>query len=54
MSAGMVAHIGTRFGGFEEVSYAESTSFTVRNDGCMFNYDVLAPWWPMSALWDIL
>ena len=36
ISAGMVAHIGTRFGGFEEFSDAESTSCTVSNEGCMF------------------
>ena len=37
ISAGMVAHIGTRFGGSEEFSNAESTSCTVSSDGCIFN-----------------
>lgn len=37
ISAGMVAHIGTRFGGFEDFLNAESTSCTVANDGCILN-----------------
>lgn len=37
ISAGMVAHNGTRFGGFEEFLDAESISCTVSNDGCMFS-----------------
>lgn len=37
ISAGMVAHIGTRFGGFEELLDAESTSCTVPSNGCMSN-----------------
>lgn len=36
-SADIVAHIGTRFGGFEEFWDVESTSCTVSNEGCMFN-----------------
>lgn len=37
MSADIVAHIGTRFGGVEEFLYFESTSCTVSSEGCMFN-----------------
>ena len=33
ISAGMVAHIGTRFGGFEEFLDADITSCMVCNDG---------------------
>ena len=37
MSADIVAHIGTRFGGLEEFLYVASTSCTVSNEGSMFN-----------------
>ena len=37
MSADMVAHIGTMFGGFDRFLDADSTSCTVSNDGCMFS-----------------
>ena len=42
VSADMVAHNGIRFGGFEDLLYAESISCTVSNDGSMFDYDLLA------------
>ena len=42
VSADMVAHNGIRFGGFEDFLYAESTSCTVSNDGCIFDYDTSA------------
>ena len=42
MSAGMVAHTGTRFGGFGELMDALSISCTVSRDGCMSNYTVIS------------
>ena len=42
MSAGIVAHTGTRFGGFGELLDAASTSCTVSSDGCILNYTVIS------------
>ena len=38
----MVAHIGTKFGGFGEPFDAASTSCTVSSDGCMLNYKTIS------------
>ena len=40
ISAGIVAHMGTRLGFFEDLLYVESTSLMVSNEGCMFNWNV--------------
>ena len=42
MSAGIVAHTGTRFGGFAELLEAASISCTVSSDGCILNYTVIS------------
>ena len=42
MSAGIVAHTGTRFGGFGAPLDASSISCTVSSDGCMLNYTVIS------------
>ena len=42
MSAGIVAHTGTRFGGFGELLDAASISCTVSSDGCIPNYTVIS------------
>ena len=42
MSAGIVAHTGTRFGGFGALLDASSISCTVSSDGCMLNYTVIS------------
>ena len=42
MSAGIVAHTGTRFGGFGELLDGASISCTVSSDGCMLNYTVIS------------
>ena len=47
MSAGMVAHIGTRFGGFGELLEASSTCCTVSRVGSILNYIAISClcWW---------
>ena len=50
MSAGIVAHIGTRFGGFGELLDAASISCTVSSDGCMLNYTVFSRLPQMTCL----
>lgn len=38
LSAGIVAHIGTTFGGFGEFLYDARISCTVSNEGCTLSY----------------
>lgn len=40
-SAGIVAHIGTRFGGFGEPLDAARTSCTVSKEGSTLNYEAI-------------
>ena len=42
MSAGIVAHTGTIFGGFGELLDVASISCTVASDGCILNYTVIS------------
>ena len=42
MSAGIVAHTGTRFGGFGELLDAARISCTVSSDGCILNYTAIS------------
>ena len=50
MSAGIVAHTGTRFGGFGELLDASSISCTVSSDGSMLNYTVINHLPPSACL----
>lgn len=49
MSAGIVAHTGTRFGGFGELLDASTISCTVSSDGSMLNYTVINHLRPLTC-----
>ncbi len=42
ISAGMVAHIGTRFGGFGQSFREPKTLYAVSNDGCILDYRIVS------------